>query len=326
MTEKLVMLATHPKWEVLRAVAQAAAKTPHGDFASALARLTADDNMRVRKAAEAAALRRRDWASAGVLGKQHENHLNATLDDIEARFGIRGREAVKRASAHIANTFARELYHEAVRLLSPLATSAERIATRLTDVRVSREELIGEAARMRERVSRLESVLTGMRAYAAQPELVFVMENIQEVVEESVANVRDSGRTSPPIVVEVPDAASAELCRPRIVQALTNLLVNAVEASSDEVSSVPIAVRVVSDGERLVIEVEDHGCGMSEDMLRDATGLFSTSKPHGTGFGLPLAIKIVESEHDGRLKLASRRAAGTTVSLMIPTRRHRART
>ena len=44
---------------------------------------------------------------------------------------------------------------------------------------------------------------------------------------------------------------------------------------------------------------------MSEEAQRDALTLFATSKPNGTGFGLPLAVKIVESEHGGRLTLES---------------------
>lgn len=321
VVRKLVALATHSKWEVRRAIAQSAAKLLHPDFAPVLAKLASDDNARVRKAAESAAVRRRDWANASVLGKQHEDHVNATLDDIEARFGPRGREAVKRASERIANTFARELYHEAVKLLSPLATSAERIATYLEDERVSRSELVSEASRMKQRVARLESVLKGMREYAAQPHIVFRAEDLREVVEESVAAVRDGGWTTPPIVNDVLDGVRAEVCRSRLVQALMNVLVNAVEAYDNHRPSVPIEVRAVSNEETVAIVVEDHGCGMSEEVLQDATVLFSTSKANGTGFGLPLVVKIVESEHDGRLALRSEKGSGTTVSVTLPARR-----
>jgi HEAT repeat protein len=117
---KLVALASHTKWEVRRAVGQAAAHAPHPIFERVLAKLALDDNGRVRQAAENAALRRRDSRHASTLGKQHEDRINATLDDIEARFGSKGRDAVKRAAEQIANTFARELYHEVIKLVSPL--------------------------------------------------------------------------------------------------------------------------------------------------------------------------------------------------------------
>ena len=50
---------------------------------------------------------------------------------------------------------------------------------------------------------------------------------------------------------------------------------------------------------------------MSAEAQRDALTLFPTSKPNGTGFGLPLAVKIVESEHGGRLSIESVKGRGT---------------
>ena len=75
----------------------------------------------------------------------------------------------------------------------------------------------------------------------------------------------------------------------------------------------------------VVIAVKDYGCGMSEEALADATVLFTTSKESGTGFGLPLVVKIIESEHDGRLELESRKGHGTTARVFVPVRRPRAR-
>ncbi|HEX2687253.1 MAG TPA: HAMP domain-containing sensor histidine kinase [Kofleriaceae bacterium] len=319
---KLVALANHGKWEVRRAVAHVAAQTLHGDFEPVLARLATDDNSRVQQAAGAAALRRRDWANASALGRQHEDHLNATLDDIEVRFGPRGRAAVKRASEQIANTFARELYHEVIKLLSPLAASADRLRTRLADDRATRADLMDEAIRIERRATHLRAILDGMRSYTAQPKLSFAVENVKDIVDETVALVRDNQR-APRIEVEAGEAITAEVCRGRLVQALMNLLVNAVESYAGLETQRPIVVRVVQEDARVVISVQDSGCGMNEEVLADAPVLFATSKPHGTGFGLPLAIKIVESEHDGRLTLASTKGHGTVVKVMLPVRRQR---
>jgi nitrogen fixation/metabolism regulation signal transduction histidine kinase len=325
VVERLVALAGHSKWEVRRAVAHAAAQTLYGDFEAALARLATDHNARVRQAAEAAALRRRDWANASTLGKQHEGHINATLDDIEARFGSRGRAAVKRAGEHVANTFARELYHEVIRLLSPLATSADRLVQQLGDADLPRAKLVTEASRMKTRIARIRSVLDGMRAYTAPHELRFATESVREVVEESAALVRE-GHRGPKIDVDVPPDLQADVCRARLVQALTNLLANALESYEGLEEAAPITVTARAAENRIAIDIADRGCGMSDEVLADATVLFSTSKPNGTGFGLPLAVKIIESEHDGRLSLESRKGYGTTARVIIPIHRQRERT
>src|SRR5450432_3242107 len=64
---KLAPLASHTKWEVRRAIANAAAHAPHPIFEGVLAKLALDDNRRVRQAVEYAALRRRDSRHASTL-------------------------------------------------------------------------------------------------------------------------------------------------------------------------------------------------------------------------------------------------------------------
>jgi hypothetical protein len=137
VVDRVVDLAGHTKWEVRRAVALVAARTMPGALEPALAKLANDDNARVRDAAQAAALRRRDWANARAFGRQHEERINTTLDDIEMRFGVQGRAAVKRAAEQIANTFARELYHEVIKLVvyarrSPVTNDDEDSRSRAT--------------------------------------------------------------------------------------------------------------------------------------------------------------------------------------------------
>jgi signal transduction histidine kinase len=320
---KLVALAHHPKWEIRRAVANAAGQAAHPAFETMLAKLLLDDNGRVRQAAQQAALRRRDSRNASSLGKQHAERINSTLDDIEARYGLRGREAVKRAAEQIANTFARELYHEIIRLLSPLAMSAERLRTQLSANEVSHGVLREEADRIGHRVTHLRAVLNSMRAYTEQPSLKFTPEVLRELLEEAAALTRTTGKDGggPSINIHVPPDMIVEVSRARLVQALTNVLENAVESYDGLESRKPIEVRADAQEGLVTVIIEDSGCGMSAEALADAVTLFATSKPNGTGFGLPLAVKILESEHGGRVELQSRKDSGTTVRLTFRTQR-----
>jgi signal transduction histidine kinase len=103
-----------------------------------------------------------------------------------------------------------------------------------------------------------------------------------------------------------------------LVQALTNVLLNAIESYQEADSLKEIKVRADLQDGLVVITVEDSGCGMSAEARTDALTLFATSKPNGTGFGLPLAAKIVESEHGGRLSIDSVKGRGTIVRIIIP--------
>ena len=158
-----------------------------------------------------------------------------------------------------------------------------------------------------------------MRAYTEQPALRFRREGIREIVAESAGLVlrRDTGRRDPAIDVRVPADIAAVVARPRLVQALTNVLENAIESYEGLDIGKPILVRAERLEGLVVILVEDRGCGMSTETKADAVKLFATNKARGTGFGLPLAVKIVESEHGGRVELDSQQGRGTIVRLTL---------
>ena len=321
VVEALVELSKHAKWEVRRAVAQVAGQVQHSAFESALARLATDDNSRVRQAADQAAGRRRDWKNSSLLGRQHEEHINSTLEDIEARFGPRARDAVRRASEEIANTYARELYHEVIKVLTPLSMSADRLGERISDDSVSRADLLKDVTRIQSRAQRIRTVVDAMRAYTAPQSPSYAHESLKDIVDEAAALVRDNNRMrgiGVDIDVRIPPTVAVEVDRGRLVQAFTNLLYNATEAYDGLQGRAPVVVQAIEEGTRATITFQDAGCGMSEEAVKDAATLFSTNKRHGTGFGLPLAIKIVESEHGGQLQMTSEQGIGTRVEVRLP--------
>ena len=68
---------------------------------------------------------------------------------------------------------------------------------------------------------------------------------------------------------------------------------------------------------RVKLTITDQGSGMSEEAVHDAFRLFATSKPHGTGFGLTVAQKIIESDHGGAVHLESTKGSGTSMTIFL---------
>ncbi|HEY7834310.1 MAG TPA: HAMP domain-containing sensor histidine kinase, partial [Ktedonobacterales bacterium] len=110
--------------------------------------------------------------------------------------------------------------------------------------------------------------------------------------------------------------------RDRILQALRNLLDNAVKYS---VSGGAIAVRVCTEAGRLLISVRDEGAGIPEAEMQRILGAFergtgSTEVP-GSGLGLYITRGIIE-RHGGELSIRnvteSGRAGGAIFTLIIP--------
>ena len=162
-----------------------------------------------------------------------------------------------------------------------------------------------------------------MRAYTEQPTLQFTPEVLRELLEEAATLTRTAGRNGggPLIDIQVPPDMIVEVSRTRLIQAFTNVLENAIESYDGLESRKPIEVRADAQEGRVTLIIEDSGCGMSAEALADSVALFATSKPSGTGFGLPLAVKIVESEHGGRVELQSEQGRGTVVRITIRTHR-----
>jgi signal transduction histidine kinase len=80
-------------------------------------------------------------------------------------------------------------------------------------------------------------------------------------------------------------------------------------------------VRLVSsagaNGEvRLVIE--DDGPGIPDERLGRIFQVFYSSKPGGTGLGLPIAQRVMEG-HGGNIQVESSTGAGTRFTLTFPS-------
>ena len=100
----------------------------------------------------------------------------------------------------------------------------------------------------------------------------------------------------------------------KLRQAVINLLKNAAESSP---AGSAILLRISADTQMLCMEVTDRGCGIGKEYLSKIFEPFHTTKSYGTGLGLPIVKRIVDS-HGGRLSINSKEGAGTTVQIVLP--------
>ncbi|WP_431103963.1 ATP-binding protein [Roseateles noduli] len=99
-------------------------------------------------------------------------------------------------------------------------------------------------------------------------------------------------------------------------QVFMNLIVNAAHAIPQRGE---IRLRTRAQDGWVCVEVEDTGCGMSEEVRRRIFEPFFTTKPvgKGTGLGLSLSYSIVQ-KHAGRIEVISAPGEGTTFQVWIP--------
>jgi PAS domain S-box-containing protein len=102
--------------------------------------------------------------------------------------------------------------------------------------------------------------------------------------------------------------------REKLKQVTINLVVNALEAMK---LGGTLTVTVRSEGERVVMLVEDTGPGIASELLPNVFDPFFTTKEAGTGLGLSIVRKIVD-QHGGDVAIDSERGKGARVFVSIP--------
>ena len=104
--------------------------------------------------------------------------------------------------------------------------------------------------------------------------------------------------------------------RSQLMQALANLMLNAIYALSPRGHIVVSAERI---GERVALSVADDGPGIEPEVLHKVCDPFFTTKPIGEGTGLGLAVTLgIARAHRGDLEIKSTVGQGTEVILWLP--------
>ena len=119
------------------------------------------------------------------------------------------------------------------------------------------------------------------------------------------------------IKLDIPDSLpTVDANSGQIQQAIIALATNASDAMPDGGT---LTFRAFEQNNRVVIEVQDTGVGISpEDMSKIFEPFFTTKEVgKGTGLGLSVCYGII-SEHGGRVSVRSNLGQGTTFSIFLP--------
>jgi len=131
-----------------------------------------------------------------------------------------------------------------------------------------------------------------------------------------------------------PDLPLAKCDEGQITTAFVNIIENAIEAIEgkgivsvrtslvekirDKTQIINKETQTASDIKRLIeIRIEDTGKGLSEDQIQNLFKPFYSTKENGTGLGLVIAKRIIES-HKGEILISSKKDIGTVVSIIVP--------
>lgn len=119
------------------------------------------------------------------------------------------------------------------------------------------------------------------------------------------------------ITNRMPQHTEAEVDRLLVKQALANLVENAINSYNGNPGM--ILIGLTCDARSVTVQIADNGCGIEPENMEKVFTPFFSSRPSGTGLGLPLARKIIDL-HRGRLTVTSAPKEGTTFTITLPVR------
>ncbi len=129
---------------------------------------------------------------------------------------------------------------------------------------------------------------------------------------------------------EIDDEVRADVDPDQLIQVVTNLLVNAMQACEENgggriMVSISLVERIAPDDERqelrtfAALEIADTGPGIDEEAQEKLFEPFFTTKPVGEGTGLGLSVSYgIVTEHGGWIEVESTPGEGATFTVVLP--------
>jgi PAS domain S-box-containing protein len=209
--------------------------------------------------------------------------------------------------------------HELNNPLATILSWAERLSQRTTldePVRRGLETILSES----ERAAR---IVRNLLTFARKRQTTRAMVDVNQVVRETVALRAYEQRVNNITVIDALAAGLPQVFADghQVQQVLLNLMINAEQAMLAANGRGTLVVRTWHDAdqESVILEINDDGPGIPEDLQPKIFDPFFTTKEvgKGTGLGLTVAYAIVQ-EHGGRIRLESRPNAGASFYVEMP--------
>ncbi len=209
------------------------------------------------------------------------------------------------------------LAHEIRNPLSTLSLNLDLMAEDLADAESPRERRVLErVGRLRKEVDRLQGVVENFLRFARVQELKLTPADLNAVVDE-LRDFQEPQAAARGIVIRTsfdPNLPRIELDVDLFKQALLNLILNAQQAMP---RGGELMLTTRHEPGSAVLDVTDTGVGMSDDVRARIFDAFYSTRPGGSGLGLPTVRKIVDA-HGGTIEVQSEPGKGSQFRIRLP--------
>ncbi|HTQ04092.1 MAG TPA: ATP-binding protein [Polyangiaceae bacterium] len=235
------------------------------------------------------------------------NQAIADLTRLRKRLAVTERIAARRE-------IARRVAHEIKNPLAPIRAAIETLRRLRARGDAAFDDYFDEATRtVLDEVLRISNIVSEFTRFARLPPPSPGAMDLAEVARSVVALHANQGA---PVVLA--GAARAELVadRDQMIQVLTNLVQNALDAVKGRADP-RVVVEVALAGDRVRVAVRDNGPGFTPEVAQRLFEPYLTTKPEGTGLGLAIVERIVV-EHGGDIVLERAPEGGAALVVSLP--------
>ena len=170
-------------------------------------------------------------------------------------------------------------------------------------------------------VDRISSLVTELLDFARPSDPKLELENINTILDGMILLVSTEMKKKQINIIKsyASNLPFVQIDREQIKQVFLNILINAIEATSEN-GKITVKTRffMKPGGEPYVqVEFTDTGCGIPSDQLEEIFNPFFTTKNTGSGLGLSISNQIVR-DHRGYIDVESQLDKGSSFFINFP--------
>ncbi|MGM0688757.1 MAG: ATP-binding protein [Bacillota bacterium] len=176
---------------------------------------------------------------------------------------------------------------------------------------------------------RCQRIIKNLLTFSRQDEFTFEEVNLNEIIECALSLAAyQIEKSKINLSVKLSDNIPAVSGSANgLEQIIVNLLLNAKDAVEDRMrqektikkGSISIKTRIHPDGELVIVDISDNGCGIEQEHVSQIFNPFYTTKQSGKGTGLGLSVSLgIAQAHGGFIDLDTKVGKGSTFSLILP--------
>jgi len=245
------------------------------------------------------------------------NRIYEELKKSNAELKAAQSQLIQAEKLQVVGTLASGVAHEAK---NPLAIIVQGIDYLSKKIGTDEENISLTLKYMTDASKRANNIIKGLLDFSSLSEVNLRLENLNSVIEDSLLLIKNSlSQYNIEVIKDFEnDISEIKLDKNRIEQVLINIFMNSIQAMSrgGQLKIKTYQEKTEEKRKGVVVEIEDTGRGIPEEILGKIFDPFFTTKRStgGTGLGLAIVRNIIEM-HEGKITLQNKNTGGVRATI-----------